>query len=47
MASGAGTGTVDRAEMTVIDQHEFAHDRPVVGVHEIQITIVDDDAGSH
>ncbi len=46
MAAGAGTGTVDRAEMTVLDQFEFTHDRPVVGVHEIQLTIVDDEAGA-
>jgi len=45
MASGAGTGTADRTEMAVFDQHEFSHDRPVVGVHEIQVTIVDDGAG--
>ncbi len=47
MAAGAGTGTVDRAEMTVLDQHEFKHDRPVIGVHEIQLTIVEDQSGAH
>jgi len=46
MSAGAGTGTVDRAEMTVLDQFEFTHDRPIVGVHELQITIVDDEAGA-
>jgi hypothetical protein len=47
MASGAGTGTVDRAEMTVLDQTEYSHDRPVAGLHEIQVNIVDERADAH
>ncbi len=45
MASGAATGIVDRAEMTVLDELEFSHDRPVVGLHEIQLNIIDENAG--
>ncbi len=41
MATGAGTGVADRAEMTVLDESRFTHDRPVMGVHEVQIEIVD------
>jgi len=46
MAAGAATGTVDRAEMTVLDAGEFTHDRPVAGVHEVQLTIIDDTDGA-
>jgi hypothetical protein len=39
MASVAASGAAARSEMTVLAQDEFTHDRSVIGVHQIQLTV--------
>ncbi len=39
MASVAASGTAARSEMTVLAQDEFTHDRSVIGIHQIQLTV--------